>query len=676
MSYPYAKRGEVTDTYFGTVVADPYRWMENASSKETLQFVKDENEYTEKWFADQQNISGLKLKDFIARQKKASDTNFFKSITEEGQYVYAILEHQGSCAFVKTDREFKNVEILLNRQILGGNINLFQADVNPVDPDLFLIWVLKDGAPRLSVLIYNKKTRTIEGDFDGCFSFCWSDDGKYLIYADSVLDRENNRNINRVQKYSLADKMTKQLYQYDKNSVYIEVEASEDGGIFAQVMLTYGDGLLIYLDDRDNATVLTDGKGVCNYVGMTEKWCYFVTDIDAQYSHLVRIPVADLHTELALKNCIQIVLEKEDAPLISCGMDGERIYGISQKDAVCAVEYFDLDGGYLGKVELPDVYGSLTVEKYLKSRNHIAYMDFESFLVPRSVLKLDMAAGTVTNIYQEKDPGDISKIHVKQQFLTARDGKQILAYLVYQEETKKPMPVMMYGYGGYAASMPPTFQNMVTGTDVVDWVRKGRMYVHCIIRGGSEYGVKWHEAGMLKNKKHVFEDFIDIAQWLVDQGWTTPQMITATGLSNGGLLMTAISTIRPDLFGTVIASVPHTDMLRFAQDDRGPMYITEYGNPMEEDMFAYMYSYSPYHNIKEGTVYPAMYVQTGECDNNVPPYHGKKFAARLQAEAAPENPILLRVLPEGSHDRGSGEYYYHTTAEMQMFIEANLKMNR
>ena len=279
--------------------------MENASSKETIQFVKEENEYTEKWFADQQNISGLKLKDFIARQKKASDTNFFKSITEEGQYVYAILEHQGSCAFVKTDREFKNVEILLNRQILGGNINLFQADVNPVDPDLFLIWVLKDGAPRLSVLIYNKKTRTIEGDFDGCFSFCWSDDGKYLIYADSVLDRENNRNINRVQKYSLVDKMTKQLYQYDKNSVYIEVEASEDGGIFAQVMLTYGDGLLIYLDARDNATVLTDGKGVCNYVGMTEKWCYFVTDIDAQYSHLVRIPVADLHTELALKNCIQ-----------------------------------------------------------------------------------------------------------------------------------------------------------------------------------------------------------------------------------------------------------------------------------------------------------------------------------------------------------------------------------
>ena len=159
-----------------------------------------------------------------------------------------------------------------------------------------------------------------------------------------------------------------------------------------------------------------------------------------------------------------------------------------------------------------------------------------------------------------------------------------------------------------------------------------------------------------------------------DRNWTFPEQLIVTGLSNGGLLMTAITTMRPDLFGTVIASVPHTDMLRFRNDDRGMMYVTEYGDPLgDEETFDYMYSYSPYHNVKQGTVYPWLYVQTGEMDNNVPPYHGKKFAVRMQAEADERNPVLLTVLAHGSHDRGTGDEYFQNISQIQAFIELSLQ---
>ena len=175
-------------------------------------------------------------------------------------------------------------------------------------------------------------------------------------------------------------------------------------------------------------------------------------------------------------------------------------------------------------------------------------------------------------------------------------------------------------------------------------------------------------------KKNCFYDFIGIAEGIIRDGWTSKKHIAINGGSNGGLLMCALLTMRPDLWGCVVASVPHTDMISFVFDDRGPMYITEYGDPHDEEQFNYFLTYSPFHNIQK-TAYPAVYIQTGECDNNVPPYHGKKMAARLQQYNTSDQPILLRVLAKGSHDRGKGETYLKTVSEMQAFIEIALGQN-
>jgi prolyl oligopeptidase len=229
----------------------------------------------------------------------------------------------------------------------------------------------------------------------------------------------------------------------------------------------------------------------------------------------------------------------------------------------------------------------------------------------------------------------------------------------------------MYAYGGYNNAMPPSYHNFFVGLDIVDWVKEGNMYVNINIRGGNEYGEKWHTDGYKLKKKNCYYDFIGVSEGLIKDNYTKPENIAICGGSNGGLLMCALLTMRPDLWGCVIASVPHTDMISFAKDDRGPMYITEYGDPEDKEQFDYFLTYSPFHNIKKVN-YPPIYIQTGECDNNVPPYHGKKMAARLQQYNTSDNPILLRVLEKGSHDRGKGEVFIQTISEMQTFIELAL----
>jgi prolyl oligopeptidase len=222
--------------------------------------------------------------------------------------------------------------------------------------------------------------------------------------------------------------------------------------------------------------------------------------------------------------------------------------------------------------------------------------------------------------------------------------------------------------------LAPQYAERISGLQIARWARNGGIYVQCNLRGGSEYGPKWHEDGMMMSKRHCYEDFIGVAEEIIRLGWTSPEKLAICGCSNGGLLMSALVTMRPDLWGCVLDSVPHTDMIHFVEDDRGPMYITEYGNPREsKEMFEYLLSYSPYHNVKE-VAYPPVYIQTGELDNNVPPYHGKKFAARMQALNTSDNPILLRVLAEGSHDRGRGDAYWQTIAEMQLFLKYALKL--
>lgn len=344
------------------------------------------------------------------------------------------------------------------------------------------------------------------------------------------------------------------------------------------------------------------------------------------------------------------------------------------EDACLRMDLYDFNGRFLSAVPLPDNCGAMssTGAGMAPPNEGVVYFAFESFTLPPAIYAWNEEDGSLKRVFSASKDVVPADIVAEEIFVTARDGVKIPAFIVHKKDVclNGENPALMYGYGGYNISMPPAYTNFFVGLNPWQWVQRGGVYVNCNLRGGNEYGAAWHEAGMLKNKKNAFNDFIDIAEWLIANKWTKAGKIAICGGSNGGLLMTALTTMRPDLWGCVIASVPHTDMLRFVNDPAGPRYITEYGNPRDPDMLPYMLSYSPYHNVWKAP-YPPIYVQTGERDNNVPPYHGKKFAAKMQ-ECSCGGPVLLRVLAEGSHDRGHGDVMFRTFAEMQLFIEQHL----
>lgn len=674
-NYPKIERREVQDNYFGHIVPDPYRYLEDAKSPETLAAVRAENEYTRAFFAEQTAFSARALEEELrAREPEAE----LSDVREAAGVISAARKLPGGIHdIVRLDENANIAEVVLNEEMLGGRMHVFSASPCPAEPGVYAVMGVIHGHPRCCVVIWDANARKVLRELDGTFGFAWAKDGQSIYYSDAELDAANNRNINRVRRYFWREDRLETLYTHTENAVFIDVAPGPEGGCFFLVLNTYSDILVLWHGADGETHRLTDGVGSYAYIGSAQGKCFFKTNAGAPMGCVVSIDMDQLAREGSLLNARAVAVAEQDALLSAAGVVADGILTVYERDACSEMRMRGFDGA-TREVQLPDRFGCAKLTDAIEvSDSGRVYFSFESFTRKSSLYRLN--ARTLEMSCLRGDEADTSDVAVDQCFLNARDGQRILVYIVRPASLKPngETPVLMYGYGGYACSMPPWPEDMVTGHNIVEWVRKGRIYAHCILRGGMEYGEEWHRAAMFDRKKNAFQDFIDIAEYLVKAGWTKPKRIVATGLSNGGLLMTAITTMRPDLFGTVIASVPHTDMLRFRNDDRGMMYVTEYGDPLSsEEMFNYMRSYSPYHNIHAGTTYPWIYVQTGEMDNNVPPYHGKKFAIRLQSEADEQNPVLLQVLSTGSHDRGVGDEYYMNIAQMQTFVELSLAAQR
>lgn len=674
-NYPDVPKRPVINRYFDVDITDPYQYLEDKTSCETLSIVAAENAYTKGWFAGHPDFSAEQLEQEL-RRKDAQKTRELTSVSEACGARCGMRSVQGGLhEVVALDEQMRVTDVLLTEAMLDNRMHLFSVTPSPAKAGLYAVLGVIHGHPRCCVIIWDAETHQTLAELDGTFGFAWSLDGKAVLYSDAELDAANSRNINRVRRYDWQTNELTTLYTYPENAVFIQT-APVDGGCFFQVLLTYDDTLVLFWDEvTGSVTRLNNGMGSYMYIGSQAGRYYFVTNHDAPLSHVVSIRTADAAVPDSLQNDFTITLAEKKSLLSAAGVVPDGLLTLHSQNACSVLTLNRFTGDAPEDIPLPDRYGYASGEERLEiSDSGHLFINFESFTQHSCVLEYDAHTHALTRFSQGPER-DVSGIVVDQCFFPARDGQKILVYLVRQKDLIPTgnTPVLMYGYGGYSVSSNPWPVDLVTGHDIVEWVQKGRIYAHCIIRGGNEYGTRWHEAAMKGSKKNAFQDFIDTARYLVASGWTKPAKIVATGLSNGGLLMTAVTTMAPDAFGIVVASVPHTDMLRFRNDDRGMMYITEYGDPLEsEAMFRYMYSYSPYHNIRQGQVYPALYVQTGEMDNNVPPYHGKKFAIRMQAEASEQNPVLLQVLAHGSHNRGVGDEYYQNTAQMQAFVEIQL----
>ncbi len=339
----------------------------------------------------------------------------------------------------------------------------------------------------------------------------------------------------------------------------------------------------------------------------------------------------------------EIVPERPDATLDGANIVGHRLSVSYMKDVVTELALFDEDGHLVRRIDLPTL-GSASVLSG-EVDDDVAYYSFQSFTYPTEIFETSVATGKTTTWYKLKVPVDASKYDVEQRFATSKDGTRIPFFVVHAKGLAKTgdTPTILYGYGGFQSPEMPVFSS-----SIYPWLEQGGVWAVANLRGGSEYGEDWHRHGMRHEKQNVFDDYVAVAEELVKQGYTRPSKLAALGGSNGGLLVGAAITQRPDLFRVALCAVPLLDMVRYHMFGSGKTWVEEYGSADDAEDFKAIYAYSPYHHVKKGTKYPATLLLSADSDDRVDPLHASKFAAELQW-ASSGGPVLLRVEKHAGH---------------------------
>ena len=654
--YPVCKTVDTVEDWFGTKLEDPHSWLRQAQDPEVLDFVARENAFTDAYFDAEKKAAK------IAQLKEEKLPDLYGSLTPWKDGYLAILRKEGKVLVQILDEKLQYQGDFPEINGLEG-YDVFGVNPCPTDHGILGVFCQKFGAARPSVAVCREDGWKVQHLMNGLFSFCWSKADGCLYYSSTESNWKTGESITRMFRYDPVKDEEVMLYEDPEYAIFGMVDASEDGKwILGQVCRDYSVGKWIAMEAGTGKVIkLTDEMVEWNYIDSVGDSHYFVTLSEALNGAVIRVN----YPEEA-----RIVVPESDRILDGGFACGGKLYVLAKQDVSSRLLELDVaedqESVAVKEVQLPSPMGSLMPMGHSKNG---MFLQFESFVDAPQILAFD--GKEMVTMFTSREGGHPDVV-VEQHFAPSTgDGKKIPYYLVRRKDQKADgkAAALMYGYGGYNSGMQPWYSERITQTQIPRFVEQGGVYIHCNLRGGNEYGPSWHEDGMGMTKRHCYEDFIGIALDVIAAGWTSPGRITISGASNGGLLMSTLVTMRPDLWGCVIDSVPHTDMIHFSEDDRGPMYVTEYGNPRDsKEMFEYLLSYSPYHNVRE-VEYPATYIQTGERDNNVPPYHGKKFAAKMQAMNQSDAPILLRVLAEGSHDRGKGEKFWETIAEMRLFME-------
>jgi prolyl oligopeptidase len=393
---------------------------------------------------------------------------------------------------------------------------------------------------------------------------------------------------------------------------------------------------------------------------------WFRTDRDAPRRRIVAIDTARPEYE----HWQELVPEAAET-MESAGVVGDRFIAVYLRDAQSAVKVYELSGKFAAEMELPGIGAASGFTGRRKDSE--AFFSFMTFTTPPTSYRYDVPKGE-TSVFRELDlKFRPDNFETKQVFYSSKDGTRVPMFLTYKKGTKPDgdIPTLLYGYGGFNIPMTPRFyvHNIV-------WLEQGGMYAVANLRGGGEYGREWHDGGRLKNKQNVFDDFISAAQWLVDNNYTRRERLAIHGRSNGGLLVGAAITQRPDLFLAAVPGVGVMDMLRFHKFTIGWAWVSDYGSPDEAEDFEVLRKYSPLHNIKPGEKYPATFITTADHDDRVVPAHSFKFAAALQAAQGGDEPILIRIETSAGHGAGTPvSKQIEEAADVLAFLMRELEMD-
>ncbi len=665
IQYPKTAKDKTTDTYFGTKVKDPYRWLENDTSRQTAAWVKAENKVTN---------------DYLSRIPFRQQ--LVKRLREVVNYdaISAPVRHNGKWYFSKREG-LKNQAVIYQADELGGEARVF-LDPNTLSNDGTVAlngiyhshngrWaaysISRSGSDWQEFYVIDMKTGQLAEDHIEWAKFsgaAWQGDGFYYSAYDRPEAGKEFSNVNATQKIYYHKMGTPQsedvlFYQNPQEPKrFYFVTTNEEETMMFLFESGAGDGNNLFVKDlRQKDSPFVQATTDMNYqyspVVTDDNHIYIFTNYQAPKGRLM---VADIqHPEL--KNWREVVGEQQevltDVTAVNC-----QFIMTYQKDASDHAFVYTMDGQRKHEVTLPTV-GSVSF--YGKKNEPWCFYHFTSFTVPGTIYRYDLASNESTRYAQPNVNFRPDDFQTEQVFFNSKDGTRVPMFLIYKKNEqispeRRPRPVFLYGYGGFNISLTPYFSAMR-----IPFLEQGGIYVQVNLRGGSEYGEEWHKAGTKMQKQNVFDDFIAAAEYLIKEGYTTKEQIAIVGGSNGGLLVGACMTQRPDLFRVAIPQVGVMDMLRYHKFTIGWNWASDYGTSEDsKEMFRYLKGYSPLHNLKPGVRYPATLITTADHDDRVVPAHSFKFAATLQeCQTATQRkskevlpPTLIRIDSKAGHGAG------------------------
>ncbi|MFD2698050.1 prolyl oligopeptidase family protein [Mesonia sediminis] len=658
LTYPKTKKVDSVDTYFGQEVKDPYRWLEDDRSAETEEWVKQQNEVTFNY------LDQIPYRDSL-KNRLAELWNYEKvgAPYTEGDYTYFSkndgLQNQYVIYRHKKNEDASTAEVFLdpNKFSEDGTTSLDAFSFSE-NGKILAYSISEGGSDWRKIIVMNAETKEIVEDtlVDVKFSgISWKgDEGFFYSSYDkpegSELSAKTDQHKLYYHQLGTAQKSDRLIFggTPEEKHRYVRSAVTQDNKylLIAASVSTSGNKLFLKNLEKPNSalvTILDHTKSDTYLLDNQGDQLFLTTNLNAPNKKVVQVDAKNPQPE----NWKDLIPETEFVLTPTKG--GGYIFANYMKDAVSMVKQYDYKGKLIREVELPGVG---TVNGFgAKKEDKELYYSFTNYVTPGSIYKYDIEKGNSEVFNTPKIDFNPEDYESKQVFYTSKDGTKVPMIITHKKglALDGKNPTILYGYGGFNISLTPSFSiaNAV-------WMEQGGIYAVANLRGGGEYGKKWHNAGTQLKKQNVFDDFIAAAEFLIDKNYTTSDYLAIRGGSNGGLLVGATMTQRPDLIQVALPAVGVLDMLRYHTFTAGAGWAYDYGTAEDsEEMFTYLKGYSPVHNVKEGVAYPATMITTGDHDDRVVPAHSFKFAAELQEKQAGNNPVLIRVEVNAGHGAGT-----------------------
>ena len=684
LTYPLTKTCDQIDNYHGTTVADPYRWLEDTDASETRAWIEAQNRLTFDYLARIPAREAIRrrlteLWDYPkqwAPVKRGSRLFQLRNTGLQNQDVMVVIEPGGEERVLLDPNTLSNdgTVALVNWSVSSdGRWLAYSTSLGGSD---WLTWRVRDvdsGQDLADVVEWSKFS-----------SAAWRKDGSGFYYAryDAPALGQTYLGANYNQKlcfHRVGDAQDQDALVYERpdHKEWGFRPLMSDDGRYLIIYVTQGSDVrnrLFYQDVTADASVvelIPDLEATYQYVGNDGPVFYLRTNLDAPRGRLIAVD-----TTQPDKTRWRTVIPESADPLEHVLVVHDEFIALYMHHASDQLRRFDRQGTPLGEIPLPGL-GAVPAPNHLfnltgKPQDHELYYAFWSFLQPVTVYRYDFERGQSDELFAPTLAFEADAYQTRQVFVPSRDGTRVPMFLTHRRDLQLDgqNPTLLYGYGGFNIALTPAFSvsNLV-------WLEMGGVLAWANLRGGSEYGEEWHQGGMLANKQNVFDDFIACAEYLIEEGITAPPKLAIYGRSNGGLLVGAAMTQRPDLFGATLPAVGVMDMLRFHKFTIGWAWVSDYGSADDPQQFQTLYRYSPLHNLKPGVHYPPTLVTTGDHDDRVVPGHSFKFAAALQGAQGGDAPVLIRVQTSAGHGLGKPtSFQIEEAADMWAFLVQALGM--